>query len=131
MPGYCQAQLMPAPACRHYQYRGLSLNRRNSISKAFKAAEIFPPGDFLREELEARGWTQSDLAKVIGRPLQVVNEIIKGKKRITAQTAKAIGLAFGTSAELWLNLETTYQLSVVPDPDPAISKRAAALESAA
>jgi HTH-type transcriptional regulator/antitoxin HigA len=98
------------------------------MSKAFKAAEIFPPGDFLREELKARGWTQSDLAKIIGRPLQVVNEIINGKKRITAETAKAIGLAFGTSPQLWLNLESAYDLATAPDPDPAISKRAAKME---
>jgi HTH-type transcriptional regulator/antitoxin HigA len=101
------------------------------MSKTFKPAEVFPPGEFLREELEARGWTQKDLAKVIDRPLQAVNEIVKGKKRITAETAKAIGLAFGTSAELWLNLEAAYQLSIAPDPDPAIKRRAAALELAA
>ena len=98
------------------------------MSKVFKAAEVFSPGEFLRDELEARGWTQKDLDKVIGRPLQVVNEIVNGKKRITAETAKAIGLAFGTSPELWLNLEASYELANTPDPDPAIKKRAAKLE---
>ncbi|HUB27378.1 MAG TPA: HigA family addiction module antitoxin [Tepidisphaeraceae bacterium] len=101
------------------------------MAKPFKPAEAFPPGEFLREELEARGWTQSEFARILGRPLQAVNEIIKGKKRITAATAKAIGLALGTGPELWLNLETSYQLWISPDPDPAIRKRAAALESAA
>ena len=97
------------------------------MSKAFKPAEVFPPGDFLSEELEARGWTQGDLARIIGRPLQAVNEIIKGKKRITAATAKALGLALGTSPELWLNLETSFELATTPDPDPAIKRRAAAV----
>jgi len=46
-------------------------------------AEIFPPGEFIREELEARGWTQGDLAHIMGRPLRLVNELIAGKKQIT------------------------------------------------
>src|ERR1700689_890032 len=95
--------------------------------KKFKPAEVFPPGEFLRDELEARGWTQSDLAKVIDRPLQVVNEIIRGKKRVTAETAKAIALAFGTSPELWLNMQTYYDLHTTSDADPKIEKRAAEL----
>ena len=65
-----------------------------------------------------------DLAAVLGRPLPAVNEIINGKKRITAETAKALALAFGTSAEVWLNLETVYRLSLAKDADPKISRRA-------
>lgn len=93
----------------------------------FKPAELFPPGEYVRDELEARGWTQRDLAKVINRPLQAVNEIIRGKKRITAETAKAIALAFGTSPELWLNLQTYYDLHTTSDADPKIETRAAQL----
>jgi len=95
--------------------------------KQFKPAEVFPPGEYLRDELVSRGWTQSDLAKVIGRPLQTVNEIVNGKKRITARTAKALALAFGTSAELWLNLQTYYDLHTASDADPKIGTRAAEL----
>src|SRR5438874_4832464 len=75
------------------------------------AAQVFPPGEFIREEMEARGWTQKDLAAVLGRPLQAINEIVNGKKRITAQTAKELGAAFGTSADLWINLQTAYELA--------------------
>jgi len=53
--------------------------------------------------------------------------MINGKKRITAETAKALALAFGTSAEVRLNLENTYRLSLVKEPDPAIARRAKAL----
>jgi HTH-type transcriptional regulator/antitoxin HigA len=95
--------------------------------RQFKPAEVFPPGEYLRDELEARGWTQRDLAKVIDRPLQAVNEIITGKKRITAKTAKAIAMALGTSPELWLNLQTYYDLHTTSDADPKIEKRAAEL----
>ena len=95
------------------------------MNRTFVAAEVFLPGDFLREELESRGWTQGQFAQVIGRPVQVVNEIIRGKKRITAETAKAFAAALGSSAELWLSLENAYQLATAPEPDGGIAKRAA------
>ena len=94
---------------------------------AFKPAEVFPPGEYLRDELKARGWSQADFARILGRPLQAVNEMINGKKRITVETAKAIGLALGTGPELWLNLENAYRLATTCEPDPAIRKRAAAM----
>jgi len=93
-------------------------------------AEVFPPGEFIREELEARGWTQGDLAAVLGRPVSAINEIINGKKRITAETAKALAAAFGTSAQVWMNLENTFRLAKAGPPDPEISRRAKKLEAA-
>ena len=42
-------------------------------------AEVFPPGEFLRDELEARGWTQTEFAEILGRPPRLVNEIIAGR----------------------------------------------------
>ena len=93
-------------------------------SKRLKPAEVFPPGEYLRDELEVRGWTQGQFAKIIGRPLQTVNGIINGKTAITAQTAKEIATAFGTSAELWINLQGSYDLFREPDADPAIHERA-------
>jgi HTH-type transcriptional regulator/antitoxin HigA len=85
---------------------------------------VFPPGDFLREELEARGWSQKDLAEILGRPFQTVNAIINGKKEITPETAIALAAALGTSAEFWLNLETAHRLAQIPPADPAIAARA-------
>lgn len=71
------------------------------------------PGEILEEELEARGWSQSDLAAVLGRPVQAVNEITTGKKAITPETAIALSQALGTSAEYWLNLESSYRLDLL------------------
>jgi addiction module HigA family antidote len=88
------------------------------------AAEVLTPGDHLREELEARGWTQGQFALILGRPLQSVNQIINGRKRITVETAKEIGLALGTGPEVWLNLENIYRLYMTPEPDQAIAQRA-------
>lgn len=73
-------------------------------------AEAFPPGEFVREELKARGWSQTDLAQIIGRPHRVVNEIVAGKRAVTPETAKELGEAFGTSPQLWMNLETSWRL---------------------
>ncbi len=86
--------------------------------------QAFPPGDHIREEIEYRGWTQGDLAMIMGRPLQVVNQIINGKKAITARTAYELEAALGPSAETWMNLETGWQLYRAARPDPEIAVRA-------
>lgn len=73
-------------------------------------AEVFPPGVYLKEEIEARGWIQSEFAEIIGKPPAMVNQIILGKRAITPETAQVIAAALGTSAELWLNLEAAHQI---------------------
>ena len=93
-------------------------------SKHFKPAEVFHPGEYIRDELEAKGWTQEQFAKVMGRPLQAINEIVNGKKAITAQTAKELGLALGTGPDFWMNLQSYYELHSTPEADPEIEKRA-------
>jgi HTH-type transcriptional regulator/antitoxin HigA len=75
-----------------------------------RPAEVFPPGEFLSDELEARGWTQAEFAEIIRRPTKLVNEIVAGKRAITPETAHEFSAALGTSAQFWLNLETAYQL---------------------
>jgi HTH-type transcriptional regulator/antitoxin HigA len=68
------------------------------------------PGWRISEELAARGWNQKDLADVLGRPLQAVNEIVNANKQITPETAIQLGQAFDTSAEFWANLEAVYRV---------------------
>lgn len=89
-----------------------------------RPAEVFPPGEFLQDELDARGWTQTELAEIIGRPPRVVNEIVAGKRAITPETASDLAAAFGTSPHFWMNLETAYQLAQVPPRHPAVAKLA-------
>lgn len=79
------------------------------------AAEVFQPGEFLKEELEARDWTQEEFAEIIGRSVGVVNEVITGRRGITPETAMQIGEALGTGPEFWINLEAQYQLYKVRD----------------
>lgn len=87
-------------------------------------AEAFHPGEFLREELEERGWTQVEFAEIIDRSPAVVNEIIMGKRGITPETAKALAASLGTSAELWMNLESIYQLNKTGEVSPKIAQQA-------
>lgn len=89
-------------------------------------AEVFPPGEFLRDELDARGWTQTEFAEILGRPIRLVNEILMGKRGITPQTAKELAAALGTSPAFWLNLESAYQLART-DPVPERISREAKL----
>jgi HTH-type transcriptional regulator/antitoxin HigA len=70
-----------------------------------------PPGETLAEEIEARGLSQAELARRMGRPVQAVNEIVRGKKTITAATALDLEDALGVSALFWLRLEAAYQLN--------------------
>ena len=76
-------------------------------------AEVFPPGEFIRDELEARGWTQADLAEILGRPLKAVGEILTGQTAITPETATGLGEAFGVDPRFWMNLESAYRPSKV------------------
>jgi len=87
---------------------------------------MVPPGEILKEELEARGWTQGDLAEIIGRHPNTVNGIIAGKRGISPDMARVLAAALGTSAELWLNLDAAYQLFHGRDDrdDDAVSRRA-------
>lgn len=87
-------------------------------------AEIFPPGEFIREELEARGWTQEDLAQIMGRPVRLVNELVNAKKQITPDTARGLADAFGTDALYWMNLDSAYRLANTAPADDAVSRRA-------
>lgn len=90
-------------------------------------AEVFPPGEFVRDELEARSWTQSDLAEILGRPVRTVNEVVTGKRSVTPETARGLAAAFGTSAEVWMNLQTAWELYKAErdeDQQSAVARRA-------
>jgi addiction module HigA family antidote len=74
------------------------------------------PGEILMEEfLEPMGISQYRLAKDISVPPRRINEIVHGKRSITADTALRLGRFFGMSAQFWLNLQTRYDLEVTED----------------
>lgn len=89
-----------------------------------KIAEAFPPGEFIMEELGARNWSQLELSEIIGRHPKVINDIILRKRSITPEIANALGEAFDTSPQYWMNLESVYQLWLAKGTDNVISRRA-------
>jgi HTH-type transcriptional regulator / antitoxin HigA len=70
---------------------------------------VTPPGDTLAELLEEKGMTQSELAQRMKRPLKTINEIIRGKKELTAETAVQLERVLGAPAQFWLNREQRYR----------------------
>lgn len=78
----------------------------------FKPVFAFHPGEDIWEELEARGWTQRQFADIIGISAPELNNIIKGKKNLTPALAVRIGEAFGTSAEVRMNMQIHYSLDL-------------------
>lgn len=71
----------------------------------------FHPGEILLEEfLVPAGITQSAFAERIGWTRARLNELIKGKRGISAEAALDLAEALGTSAKLWMNLQATYDL---------------------
>ena len=70
------------------------------------------PGEILLEEfLKPLGITQVAFASHIGVPLQRINEIIRGKRGVTPETAWLLSQALGTTPELWLNLQRNHDLA--------------------
>jgi addiction module HigA family antidote len=70
------------------------------------------PGEVLEEEfLKALGITQVALAEHIGVSVQRVNELVRGKRGMTPDTAWLLAQAFDTSPEFWLNLQAAYDLA--------------------
>ena len=69
------------------------------------------PGEMLLEEfLKPAGLTQVDAARQMAIPLNRLNEIVRGRRGVTADTALRLSHVFGTSAELWLGLQSDWDL---------------------
>ena len=82
-------------------------------------AEDLPPihpGEHVRDWLEQVGVTAYALAKAMRVPQTRLAEIVAGRRGITADTALRLARWFGTSAELWMNLQQTYELDLARQP---------------
>ncbi|MBI4229971.1 MAG: HigA family addiction module antidote protein [Planctomycetes bacterium] len=70
------------------------------------------PGEILAKEfLDPMEVTQVDLARHLGIPVQRVNEIVRGKRGVTPQTAWLLSQALGTTPEFWMNLQAHHDLA--------------------
>lgn len=94
------------------------------MSIASCLSDVPHPGEFIKEEIEARGWLQRDLAYILGVPEQAINMILSGKRGISPDMAQSLSKAFDISAEYFLNLQKAFELSTAKAPDPAIERRA-------
>ncbi len=70
------------------------------------------PGEILADELREIDLSASELARIIKVPPNRISQIIGGKRAITAETALRLARYFGTSADLWMNLQKTYELDL-------------------
>ena len=74
------------------------------------------PGEILREDfLKPMALSQSRLARALHVPPRRINEIVRGKRAVTADTALRLGTYFGMDAQFWLNLQTHYNLERARD----------------
>ena len=70
------------------------------------------PGEILADELEALGLSSAELARTLDVPANRISQIIAGKRSITADTALRLGRYFGSSADLWMNLQKIHDLDL-------------------
>ena len=70
------------------------------------------PGEILREELEELGLSANALAKALDVPTNRITAILRGQRGVTADTALRLARYFGTTPQLWQNLQKTYELRV-------------------
>ena len=85
-------------------------------------AAAVTPGEILAEEfLKPAGWSHRELARRMGVGAMRVNDIIRGKRGITADTALRLATVFGTTPRFWMNLQTNHDLAVA-----ALAQRKAA-----
>lgn len=94
------------------------------------SGRAIPPGKYIREEMKAKGWTQDDLARVLGRPLPTINRILNGKHAILPEMAVALGKAFTVAPEVWLSRESIYRLSLTTNSADEVQHRARLYELA-
>jgi antitoxin HigA-1 len=99
---------------------------------ATKHLDPIPPGEILREEfMRPLGVSINALARDLDVPPNRINEIVNGKRAITADTALRLGKYFGVSPEIWLDLQSDYELRVArrdvwPKAELRVRNRAAA-----
>ncbi|HEY1684166.1 MAG TPA: HigA family addiction module antitoxin [Tepidisphaeraceae bacterium] len=90
---------------------------------AKKLAPIIPGEILLEEFLKPSGLSQNQLARAIGVPTGRINDIVRGKRGITRDTAARLAVYFGTSPDLWINLQARYDSKIAQrELVPAVAK---------
>ncbi len=82
------------------------------------------PGMFLQQKLEEKGWKQVDLIFILNSDSNAVNQIIGGKRGISADMSKALGEAFGLPHDHFAKLQQDFDIAKAKDPNPGVTLRA-------
>ena len=83
---------------------------------------VITPGEILRIEfMEPHGLSARALARELGVPANRITEIVNGTRAITAETALLLARRFGTTAELWMNLQSAHSLEEARRKSPALT----------
>lgn len=94
-----------------YLHRPMSRSR--TVTETTKMAHTpIHPGEILKDELDEIGLSAAELARWIDVPTNRVRQVLAGRRAITADTALRLARWFGTSPELWMNLQQTYELDL-------------------
>jgi addiction module HigA family antidote len=81
------------------------------------------PGEILADELQELGLTMNQFAKALHVPPNRITALIKGTRGITAETALRLARYFGTSVEMWMNLQAHYEIEVARDEFEAVIRK--------
>src|SRR5437879_11137638 len=85
------------------------------MPKKIKKLPPVHPGEILKDEFEEISMSANAVALALRIPANRLTEIINGKRSITADTAMRLGRFFGTSAQMWMNLQSRYELELAED----------------
>jgi HTH-type transcriptional regulator / antitoxin HigA len=95
------------------------------VMTATNADWIQHPGVYIKEEMEERGWIQRDLAFILGIKEASVNQILSGKRGVSAEMALALGEAFDVAPEFFANLQQSYDMARATNPYAGVKERRA------
>lgn len=93
-----------------------------STANNMTSSELIHPGEMIKDEIMARGLTQKELAQQMGVSYTVFNEILNGKRPVTTEYALLLEAALGTDANIWLGLQSDYNMQRVKQ-DRSFMKR--------
>ena len=92
------------------------------IANNMTSSELIHPGEMIKDEIMARGLTQKELAEQMGVSYTVFNEILNGKRPVTTEYALLLEAALGTDANIWIGLQSAYNMQRVKQ-DHSFMKR--------
>ena len=89
------------------------MNKTKKIANDMIPGDIFHPGEYIKDELDARGLHQQDLVDKMKVSKSEISLIIHGHRDINAKTAVLLEMALGIDAEFWMNLQVKYDIDLV------------------